>query len=123
MFPQKGENGALMSNDLLVHCPHLTTMFVPGERIGSVLDSPAGHQGSPEQVVVSTACERRAQIEGFIEATQLQGDRSADGIAAAAADTDGPRDQRSAPAVQQTPCIVGQSDPLIPSSKSAIGLE
>ena len=123
MLAQEGEHGALMPNDLPVHCAHLSTMFVPGERIGLVLDSPAGLQRPPEQVVVSTARERGAKIERFVEAAQFQSNRSAYRIAAAAADTDGPRNQGSAPTVQQTSCIVGQADPFIASSKSPVGLE
>jgi hypothetical protein len=112
-----------MSDNLPVHCPQLSPMFVPGERIRLVLDSPAGLQRSPKQVVVSTACEWGAKIEGFVEAAQLQSSRSAHRVAAAAAHTNGPRDQRSALPVQPPPCIAWQADPLVTPSESSVGLE
>jgi len=60
-----------MPNDLPVHCFRFSTVFVPGKCLWLVLDTPAGFQRPPQHVVVSTPGEGRAEIEGFVETTQL----------------------------------------------------
>src|SRR5215210_2489286 len=120
MLGQECQHRALMPDDLAMNGGHLSAMFVPGECRGLVLDTPAGLQRPPEKIVVAPSSQRRSEVECLVEATKLQSHGAPDRIAAAAADTDSPGDQRDRPAMEQVRGIIRQSDSPVPAAEPAV---
>ncbi len=120
---EHGDQGPVMVEDLVHGSRDFPPVLVPRLHRGIVHDFVSGIENPPEDVQVSPAREGVPQVQGLVEAAQVENHPPPDREAASAADADRPGDQRDRHPVEAPLPVRRKVDPLLSSREAPIGLE